>query len=90
MVVLQESFAPARWGRRPRPACPSGPAARLGMSVKVIMMSPCIFCIDNHPSRSRVVVLFPHACACVHGNCTHVVIVYTQFTVTNNFKITWS
>jgi hypothetical protein len=53
-----------------------------------------------YPSRSRYVrtaVLFPHACfvrACVytviHRNCTHAVIVYTQFTVANNFKITWS
>ena len=48
MVVLKESFAPARWGRRPRPACPAGPAARLGMGAEVILMTPCIFCTDDH------------------------------------------
>ena len=46
--------------------------------------------LPNKPFARSSTLIFPHACACVHGNCTDAGIVYTQFTVTNNFKITWS
>ena len=41
------------------------------------------------PSTPFAHVLSPQACAIVHSNCTHAVVVYTQFTVSNNFKMTW-